>query len=464
MEDFHIYFKGKKVTLMGLGLLGRGIGDAKFLAECGAELIVTDLKTKEALAASVAELQGFKNITFVLGEHRLEDFRGRDFILKAAGVPLDSLYIAEAQKHHVPVEMSTSLFAKCALPLGATLVGITGTRGKSTVTHLLHDVLQNALTGEGNNDGKKVFLGGNVRGLSTLPLLSEIKKGDIVVMELDSWQLQGFGEAKISPHVAVFTTFLSDHQNYYKGDMNAYLDDKANIFRNQTKNDVFILGRQVAEIVQSKYAKEIKAETAVVGAEDFPKDWKLSIPGEHNKYNAALAIAAARKLGINDSDIKKTVEAFTGVPGRLQKIRNWNEIDIYNDTTATTPDATKAALAALNAGITSEPHTILIMGGADKSLDVSSLIPIIGKMCKKVIVLPGTGTEKISALLNELNQTKGGDFIENVQTLSDAVTKATAAATESDTILLSPAFASFGLFTNEFDRGEQFDAIIKKLP
>ena len=112
---------------MGLGLLGRGVGDARYLAECGAELVVTDLKTREQLAESVAQLESFKNVTFVLGEHRLEDFRDRDLILKAAGVPLDSIYIAEAKKNNIPVRMSADLFAEIS---DATCIGVTGTRGK----------------------------------------------------------------------------------------------------------------------------------------------------------------------------------------------------------------------------------------------------------------------------------------------------------------------------------------------
>ena len=139
--DAAAHFRGKKITIMGLGLLGRGVGDARYLAECGAELIVTDLKSREVLASSVAELESFSNIQFVLGEHRLEDFRDRDLILKAAGVPLDSIYVAEARMHAIPVRMSADLFAEIS---GIPCVGITGTRGKSTVTHMVYTILKEA--------------------------------------------------------------------------------------------------------------------------------------------------------------------------------------------------------------------------------------------------------------------------------------------------------------------------------
>src|SRR3989338_8146427 len=125
--DASSHFRGKRITVMGLGLLGRGVGDTRYLAECGAELIVTDMKTREQLAESVAQLEAFTNITFVLGEHRLEDFRECDFVLKAAGVPLSSLYIIEAHKHGIPVRMSADLFAEIS---GIPIVGVTGTRGK----------------------------------------------------------------------------------------------------------------------------------------------------------------------------------------------------------------------------------------------------------------------------------------------------------------------------------------------
>src|SRR3989344_1979928 len=139
--DASAHFRGKKITVMGLGLLGRGVGDARYLAECGADLIVTDLKTHEQLAESVAQLEHFKNIQFVLGEHRLEDFKERDLILKAAGVPLDSIYIAEAKKNNIPVRMSADLFVEIS---GETCVGVTGTRGKSTVAHMIYEILKAA--------------------------------------------------------------------------------------------------------------------------------------------------------------------------------------------------------------------------------------------------------------------------------------------------------------------------------
>jgi UDP-N-acetylmuramoylalanine--D-glutamate ligase len=450
---------------MGLGLLGRGIGDARFLAEEGAdEVLVTDLKSEDALAESVTQLKGLANIRFVLGEHRLEDFRNRNFILKAAGVPLDSPYIAEARTNGIPIEMSTSLFAAYT---PAVLVGITGTRGKSTVTHLLQAIFSYHY----RDSTSKVFLGGNVRGVSTLPFLRETRSGDAVILELDSWQLQGFGERKISPHLAVFTTFLPDHLNYYHGDVSLYFADKASIFSHQKPGDILVVGKQVAEhSLFKKYTATARplAKIITAGEGDLPTHWKINLPGDHNRYNIGIARVAALAFDISDEAIRPAVEAFSGVPGRLEHIAKISRIDFYNDTTATTPDATLAALRSFPSDFR---NIVLIMGGNDKNLDMSDLIQKIPQTVKSVILLPGSGTDRILLSLERAaHSDSAGDPVFSISrsaTMSEAVDKAYREARkiggESAIVLLSPGFASFGLFTNEFDRGEQFNLAVAEV-
>ena len=435
---------------MGLGLLGRGVGDIRFLAEHGAHLIVTDLKSPEVLAPSLAQLADVAEcITYVLGEHRLQDFRDRDFILKAAGVPLDSPYIAEARQHSIPIEMSTALFAAYT---PATITGVTGTRGKSTVTHLLYELYTRYATEKmGQRDAsRRVFLGGNVRGLSTLPLLEKTQRGDRAVLELDSWQLQGFRERQISPHISVFTTFLPDHLNYYKNDLQAYFADKAAIFSHQQAGDVCIVGEQVAAHPLFKdycvaLGRPLASKIIIAGATTFPRDWQLRLPGEHNRYNAGVALAAARAAGIPDAISRAVFASFAGVPGRLELITTSQGVSFYNDTTATTPDATIAALQALG------NSTILIMGGADKQLAMDALLALLPTTVKKIILLPGSGTARILPRISALRVP-----FQEVATMDEAVTKAIDSSVSGDTILLSPAFASFSLFANEFDRGDQW--------
>jgi len=441
--DASAYFRGKRVTVMGLGLLGRGVGDAKYLAECGAELVVTDLKSREQLAASVAELEHFPNITFVLGEHRLEDFRDRYLILKAAGVPLDSPYIAEAKTHNIPVRMSADLFMELS---GIPVIGVTGTRGKSTTTHMVAAILGAA--------GKKVLLGGNVRGVSTLALLTEVGAGDVAILELDSWQCQGLGEARVAPHIAVFTTFYPDHLNYYKDNLETYLADKANIFHYQCQDDTLVVGAQVADLIRQKYGPSIMSHLEVTGADDLPAAWKLVVLGEHNRYNGALALAAARAYGIEDAISRRALESFSGVPGRLEFLREVNGVKIYNDNNSTTPEGTMAGLRALG------ENSTLITGGSDKELDLDAFVAEIADRVSHIVLLTHPNYKGSVRLAEQLKE--AGIAFEEASSLAEAFEKARVATTKGS-ILFSPAFASFGMFKNEYDRGDQFTALVQAL-
>lgn len=458
--NYKTYFKGKKITMLGLGLLGRGVNVAKFLTELGAELTITDMKDAKTLAPSVKQLAKFKNIRYVLGEHKLEDFQNCDMVIKAAGVPLDSLYIAEAKKNKIPVEMDASLFAKFT---PATIVGVTGTRGKSTVTHLLEHILNLAYP-------RHVFVGGNVRGMATLPLLKKTKIGDIVILELDSWQLQGFGDAKISPHVSVFTNFLNDHLNYYKGSMDKYFSDKANIFKYQKEDEVLVLGEQAKREVKDRFKRKIKSEVLVARKNIVPKLWKIKIPGEHNRANIACAILVCQELDVPKEAIKKGVESFVGVPGRLELVRMVDGVKYYNDTTATTPDGNRAALEALgvktrlnfsmkNLSGREKKNIVLIAGGADKELDYTDMARLIHKTVKGLVLIEGAATEKLLAKIPK--KTSYPVYI--VDSMKDAIEAARGFAKRGDTVLLSPGAASFGIFKNEFDRGDQFVKLIKKM-
>ena len=446
--DYKTYFKGKKITIMGLGLLGRGLGDAIFLAECGAELTITDLRDRKTLKPSLDQLKNFKGIKYTLGKHDLKDFEFKDFILKAAGVPLDSEFIIHARKNKIPIEMDASLFTKIAE--GVITIGVTGTRGKTTVTSLIFKILSEAFkktSHKASPTNRRVFLAGNIRNTATLPLIKKVKKGDIVVLELDSWQLQGFGDSKVSPHISVFTNLMEDHLNYYKGSIEKYLEDKAQIFLNQKQNDYLICGEVVAHLITAKYHDKLNNLLLTASGREIPSDWKLPLIGEHNKENIALALKVARIMKISDVITKKAVLSFKSIEGRLQKIKVYKGVTIWNDNNSTTPDATIAALSSLP----QNKKIILIAGGADKNINTSKLLEEIKKTCKKVILLPGTGTDKFSV---------EGIYVKN---LKDAVKQALKFAEKGDVILFSPAFASFGLFKNEYDRNDQFVKIIKNL-
>jgi len=274
-----------------------------------------------------------------------------------------------------------------------------------------------------------------------LALLPEVRAGDIAVLELDSWQLQGFGDLRMSPEVAVFTNLLMDHLNYYPG-MDAYFVDKANIFRYQNANDTLIVGAQIRERIISS-----RPPAPPVLPAPIPADWQLQIRGAHNRENASLAAAALRTLRLTEQQVRDGLESFQPVEGRLQFVGERRGVKIYNDNNATTPDATVAALQAL-AG----ERIVLITGGSDKGIPLDTLAEEISKRTSAVVLLPGTGTERLAPKLESAIKAKD---------MADAVRTGFAHARAGDVLLLSPGFASFGLFTNEYERN---DAFLKALP
>ncbi len=445
MSDFAAYFKGKKITVMRIGLLGRGVGDAAFLAESGAVVLVVDDASQEVMQPSVDALKKYPNISFKFGPYDVTDFTEADMVLVGAGAPFDLPCLIAAKNAGVPLTMSGTLFAKLS---GVPIIGITGTRGKSTVTHMIHHVLSEA------TEGAPVLLGGNVRGISNLQLFKDVEEGSLAVMELDSWQLQGFGWAEISPHVAVFTNFMEDHLNYYRKSMALYFRDKANIFRYQEPGSTLVTTQEVFDRAKA-FAKaegfEMGQEISLVDTSILPQDCLLAMPGEHNRLNAALAYEALKATGLEDEVIFEGLTTFPGVPGRLEYLGEKDGVKMYNDNNATTPTATRAGLKAVGNPANEGMNVVLIMGGAGKDLDPSPLLEIIPEYCKKVILLPGTGTDTIKEKIEAVE----------VPSLKEAVEAALGVAERGDVILFSPAFASFGLFKNEYDRGDQFVDLIK---
>jgi UDP-N-acetylmuramoylalanine--D-glutamate ligase len=436
-EHYLPYFENKKVTVMGLGLLGRGIGDTSFLAEHVKEVIVTDKKTKEVLASSVDALKKYKNIIYRLGEHSIQDFEDRDFILKAAGVPLDSEYILHARKNNVPVYMSAALLSDIVmkeLP-EAVIIGVTGTRGKTTTTELIAHILR--------KNNARVHLGGNIRGVANLPLLDVVEDGDFLVLELDSWQLQGFGDMKISPHIGVFTSFLDDHMTYYKGDKESYFNDKAHIYRNQHDGDVFIGSEEVKYEISRR-----KEKNKIVTPEK--RIFKTKLLGEHNQVACGLAYEVAVQCGLDDESICSAIETFNAVEGRLEDMGIIRGIRVFNDNNATTEDATIASINAIDETYKKKP--ILIVGGVDKGLSIKGLEKAIIENTKSVIYLEGTGTDTITLPKEDI-----------FERLEDCIKRAFAIGEEGDIILFSPAFASYSkYFNNEYERNDLFVKEVQK--
>lgn len=410
-------FKNKKVVIMGLGLLGGGVGAAEFFVKHGADVLVTDLKIKRQLKKSVDKLKGLP-IKFVLGKHRKEDFINADLIIRNPGVPRESKYLKIAKDNNIPVRTDIDIFFNlCSAPI----IGITGTKGKSTVATLIYLFLKKKYP--------KTFLAGNI-GVSPLEILNKIDKESKVVLELSSFELE---DLKKSPHVAVITVLFPDHLNRYK-DFKHYVNAKKSIFKYQDKNDILVLNNNDSET--RKLYSEAKSKVYF---------FKGS--------NAAAAILVAELFRIPKDDIKEVLSNFKGVPHRQEFIASKNGVKYFNDTTATNPEAVIFAIETFRKRFP-KSKIVLIAGGEDKKLSYKSLARSIEHNVDHVVLLPGTGSNKLKRNLDKFH---------SVKSMKQAVGKASSLAQRGDIVLLSPGAASFNLFENEFDRGNQFVKAVKRL-
>jgi UDP-N-acetylmuramoylalanine--D-glutamate ligase len=448
--------RGKRVLVMGLGLQGSGMAAARYAAQQGAVVRVTDMKAPEILAPSVRALAGLP-IEFVLGEHRNEDFLWAEIVIRNPGILLTSPYLRLAREHGASIEMEIALFF---LACPGRIIGVTGTRGKTTTASLIYKILQ-----EG---GAPTVLGGNVAGVETLSLLPQITPETLVVLELSSWQLEGLAPHALSPAVAVMTNVYPDHLNTYTS-MEDYAEAKANIFRHQHAGDLAIFNydnswtRHFGEEAPGRVwftsierGGSFKRGSTTISPFIFRE---TSLVGKHNLENVLLATTTARLLGVSDEIIATAVRGFHGVAHRLEEVAVINGVRYINDSASTTPVAGRVGVEAFEGPI------ILVAGGNTKHLPLEDWPATIVRRCRAVVLLAGTGTKELLPALDEEVVKQG---VSNpVHGIFDNFTRALDTAVSltrpGDVLLFSPGFTSFGMFLNEFDRGDQFVAYVRGL-
>ena len=448
--------RGKRVLIMGLGLHGSGIASARYAAQQGAIVRVTDLRLAEILAPSIASLAGLP-IEYVLGEHRDEDFLWAEVVIHVPGVQRTSPYLSLARENGARIEQEIALFFQ-ACP--GRIIGITGTRGKTTTSTLLHELLRAS--------GAPTAIGGNVAGVETLSLLPLITSQTLVVLELSSWQLEGLAPHKLSPPVAVMTNIYPDHLDTYQN-MEEYVEAKANIFRYQHTSDLAIFNYD--NPWTRRLAEQAVAETWFTSLErggSFPRGsatltrfifTETPMVGKHNLENILLATTTAKLLGVPDKIIASTVQNFHGVTHRLEEVAVVNGVRYINDTTSTTPVAGRVALAAFDGPI------VLVAGGNTKFLPLEDWPEAIVRRSRDVILLKGTGTDELLPALEDAARKLGvtnpvrGVFDDFAAAMDSAVS----VTHPGDVLLFSPGFTSFGMFLNEFDRGDKFVVYVLSL-
>ena len=466
-EGVALSLAGKRVLVMGLGAHGGGLGVARFLAGRGAEVTVTDLRPAEALTGSLRQLADLP-IRFVLGEHREADFTAADLVVRNPAVPRESPFLAAARAAGVPVEMEMSLFFRlCPAPI----IGITGTKGKTTTAALCA-----AMLGAWRPE---TVMAGNM-GLSALESLDRIGPATPVVIELSSWQLEGLAEHALSPAIAVVTNLSPDHLNRYAS-MDDYAEAKRSIVRGQRPGDVAVLNRDDPVVWGFREAgparllpfgrRDEGGDGAWFGSEGLYWRWAgaeyaapradLRLPGEHNGLNALAAGAAALALGAPFAAVAAGLARFGGVRDRLESLAEQGGVRFINDTTATAPAAAAAALRALGEG---DNPIVLIAGGSEKGTDFGEFAreaAVPGRV-KAIATLDGDAT----ARLVEAVVAAGFDRARihgPARSMGEAVRAAAGLAAPGDVVLLSPACASFGMFRNEFHRGDEFRAAVAAL-
>jgi len=469
-------FKNKKVAVVGLAKTGTAL--IKFLLAKGAKITALDKKIKEELGDVYKELEGLL-VDFRLGQKYLEGLEKFDFIFISPGVPADLPQLEEARKRGQRISSETELFFDLC---PGKIIGITGTNGKTTTVTLIAELLKSETRdpkAKTNSQSKvpipkfEVWVGGNI-GEPLIEMVEQIKPDDLVVLELSSFQLENL---KKSPQIAVILNITPDHLDRHKTFEN-YIAAKTNIIKYQNSTDVAILnfddpvtsklaGKTAARLVlfslnskldegvflkNKKIVSSIKGkEEALLGLED------IKIPGEHNISNVLAALAVADVVGVSRETIKSVVSNFAGVEHRIEFTRELDGIRYYNDSKATTPDSTIAALEAFSSPI------ILIAGGYDKHADFTKLAEKIVEKVKYLVLL-GQTKDQIAGAVKIALEEVGGKFREFrhnfAESLPEAIRLARAKGEKGDIVLLSPACASWDMFKSFEERGRLFKEIV----
>lgn len=441
-------FKGKRMAILGFGIEGKDA--VRFLVGQGAQVVIFDKKSKEEL--ELGEV-GIEKWELRSGENYLEGgLDGFDYIVRSPGVRPDLPQISEAKKNGVKVTSAINIFfSLCPCPT----VGVTGTKGKGTTATLIKECLVNS--------GKFVYLAGNI-GIPYLELLPKLAQSDVVILELSSFQLI---DIEYSPHIAAVLNITADHLDWHKNE-NEYLTAKENIVRFQNKNDFAVITKDYktpasfskkteAKVYWTSIKEEVKGGYVVDGkiflnvdkALEVGRVGDLQLLGKHNWENVASAVCASYLAGATVKGIKKGVFSFTGLPHRLEKVATINGITFYNDSFATSPAPTLAAVNAF------EKPVILILGGSGKNLSYGEMARDLSKKTnlKAVLVIGEVGQE----IENELTAAGyRGKIIKGGRDMSQIIKNAVSVSESGDVVLLSPSAASFDMFLDYKDRGDQF--------
>ncbi len=446
--DIHHALRGKRITVMGLGRFGGGIGVTRFLAGQGAKVLVTDQETPENLAASVAKIADLADagqVELRLGEHRLADFEAADLVVASPAVKPDSAFLAAAHKAGVPVTSEIRLLAS-RLPNCRRIIAITGSAGKSTTTALVGHALEKLCAGSPAH----VWVGGNIGG-SLLERVADVTAQDWVVLELSSFMLEGLREDRFAPGIAVVTNFAPNHLDWHPT-LADYGAAKKAIFQAQQPGDTLFLGPGlddwIAQVPAGVKIGRPVHDAAVWAAWEaaLPAGTTFRLPGLHNRQNARVAVAVGEAAGFAPQAFFAACCGFGGLPHRLQFVAEKRGVAWYNDSKSTTPEATCLAVDAFPAG-----SVHVVVGGKDKGSDLAAMAAHLAHKARTVYTVGAMGDQVAQQV-----GARGGCQVVRCGTVANAVLEVAARAKAGEVGVLSPAFASWDQFPNYEARGECF--------
>lgn len=448
--------KNKRIAIYGLGV--EGVASINYFGKQNS-IEVFDEKNENEIEKSTINSITAKDVVYHFGKITSKT-PGFDYIIHSAGIRPDNPRIKYLSAKNTKVLSATKYFFESTK---AKIIGITGTKGKGTTSTLIYEFLKAA--------NKDVILAGNI-GTPMLEILPNVKKDSIVVLELSSFQLQ---DLQKSPHISVILMVTSEHLDWHKN-LEEYINAKKNIIKYQNKNDFAIINQDFPsskefekESPAKKYYFSTKSETNGVfvkddyiksnikDSENICKIEDIKMPGRHNLQNICASICVAKIFNVKKEVIKNVIQTFGGLPNRLQLVSVVKGVKYYNDSFSTTPETTIAAIESF------KNPKIIIIGGSSKKSDFTNLAKkILTDETIKKIILIGKEAKTIKKLISKPQIMS--KILDNCpQNMTEIVSLAKSNAKSGDIILLSPACASFDMFKNYKDRGEQFTREVKKI-
>lgn len=444
-----------KERLVILGAGESGYGAALLGIQKGYDVFVSDRGTVEEKTKNAFNKN---NIAWEEGQHTESKILNADLVVKSPGIPDTAELIVKLNAAGIPVISEIEFASRYT---DANLIAVTGSNGKTTVVSLLSWIFDGA--------GLNFILAGNV-GYSFAQRVAMFHP-DYYILEVSSFQLDGIVD--FHPHIAVLTNITPDHLDRYNHNFKNYIDAKFRITENQTEEDYFIYDADDKVIAEELKTRKIRARKIPFSFTKFEGDGsfcvdntitttfnnqiftmpidELQIQGDHNMKNAMAASTASSLVKIRREQLREKLSTFQGVEHRLEKVLKIRNVQYINDSKATNVNSTYYALQTVG------PNTIWIVGGEDKGNDYSELLPFVHEKVKAIICL-GLDNQKIIDSFD-----KSVDVMVEARSMNDAVQLAYRIAEEGDTVLLSPACASFDLFENYEDRGRQFKAAVRSL-